>query len=880
MSRYSGKQKLEFCKDLGDDWLKLADYFEIPPAEQDCFRAEQQPHKKVWEWLEHRKRLAKLPEALRYIDREDMVEILEPVVPTLPPQQATWKESPYPGLRQFTEDEAPIFFGRKPEIQELLKRLADPANHFVAVIGASGSGKSSLVRAGVIPQLSEIPGGSDWLWKRFTPGGLGNDPFLALAVTLVDWLERQGWSQKKIAERLYASGELGELAETILASRPATAELLLFIDQFEELFTHAVPPEGQRRFIAMLAKAVEAPRVRLILTVRADFYQQCLDAGLDKLLRLGSYPLAGPERRPLLEMITGPVALAGLSFAAGLPERILTDTGREPGALALMAFALAELDKARTAEKMLTHQAYESFGRVQGAIARRAEDTFKELDEQLGGQAQTLLDEVFRELVGVGDRGVATRRRMKRSQVCRSPAAEQLVDCFTDARLLVTSDEGGQRSVEVAHEALLKSWPRLAEWIETVRDALRQRHQLQRAAIEWKEHGYSDAYRWSDERIVEAAGLLKRLSYKLDELEQRFLGPVDRERMLAELDDPTTSHEQRAIIGVRLALLGDPRPGVGLREDGLPDIVWCPVLGGEVMLERNAGTFSVEPFCIAKYPVTYIQYRVFLEAKGGFYNSAWWQGLPFRQPDEFGRQFNRRDNHPAENVAWDEAMAFCRWLSARLGYEIRLPTEWQWQQAATGGDSRHVYPWGPDWDSNRANTYESELSRSTAVGMYPHGASAVGALDMAGNVWEWCLNEYEKSEQVNLSSTANRVVRGGSWNNDQDNARAAYRNRNNPDNRNNNVGFRLVCASHILPPLQWRRSSGLVASVPTSEGLGSASGNGRRPRFAARGEGLKMAQVSPVRTESLKGSPSGLYKREASPGQCVLRRLNACSTPS
>ena len=151
-----------------------------------------------------------------------------------------------------------------------------------------------------------------------------------------------------------------------------------------------------------------------------------------------------------------------------------------------------------------------------------------------------------------------------------------------------------------------------------------------------------------------------------------------------------------------------------------------------------------------------------------------------------------------------EAVAFCRWLSARLGNEVRLPTEWEWQQAATGGDPANEYPWGP-WDSSRANTYESELQRSTAVGVYPHGVSPVGALDMSGNLWEWCLNEHENPKRVKVSGKESRAVRGGSWDINRANARCAFRYWNLPDGRTNYVGFRLVCASHIFPHLLWRR---------------------------------------------------------------------------
>jgi hypothetical protein len=341
--------------------------------------------------------------------------------------------------------------------------------------------------------------------------------------------------------------------------------------------------------------------------------------------------------------------------------------------------------------------------------------------------------------------------------------------------------------------------------------------------------------------------------------------------MLAELGDRAAGHERRAIIGVRLSLLGDPRPGVGLRADGLPDILWCKIPGGEITLEEEAGTFAVEPFYIAKYPVTYVQYRAFLEADDGFSNSTWWQGLTIGKADKPGRQFNRRDNHPAENLAWVEAVTFCHWLSERLGYEIRLPTEWEWQQAATGGDPEREYPWPGGWDSRRANTYESELGRSTAVGMYPQGASLTGALDMAGNLWELCRNEYENTGRTDLDGEACRVVRGGSWNNDQANARAAYRNNIHPDNRNNNVGFRLSCLAHIFAPLQRRRSEGVFRL--TCCGPAHPFGHGQSfrnwPSITVCGP-RRRVEDGAGESRPHGGSsdtPSGIYKTEAPPGR-------------
>jgi formylglycine-generating enzyme required for sulfatase activity len=245
---------------------------------------------------------------------------------------------------------------------------------------------------------------------------------------------------------------------------------------------------------------------------------------------------------------------------------------------------------------------------------------------------------------------------------------------------------------------------------------------------------------------------------------------------------------------------------------GLPDIVWLKVNGGEIQIEKQ--TFKVQPFYIAKYPVTYRQFEAFVEAEDGFKNSRWWKDLSADQdhknkPQEQNFKFY---NHPRENVSWYDAIAFCRWLNSHLGWAdlssnlspknlgddqgIRLPSEWEWQWAATGGNPKYEYPWGLNWDGSKANTSECGLARTTAVGMYPSGAAQCGALDMSGNVYEWCLNEYSKLENVNLRGNDSRVVRGGSWNLDQDSARAAHRLNFAPYFRFNDLGFRLV----VRPP--------------------------------------------------------------------------------
>jgi formylglycine-generating enzyme required for sulfatase activity len=212
-------------------------------------------------------------------------------------------------------------------------------------------------------------------------------------------------------------------------------------------------------------------------------------------------------------------------------------------------------------------------------------------------------------------------------------------------------------------------------------------------------------------------------------------------------------------------------------------------------LEDNTGTFNIDAFFISKYPVTFKQYRAFLEAADGYHDPRWWTDL--QHEPEPGEQYRKIDNHPAETVSWYDAMAFCRWLSDKLGFEIRLPAEWEWQQAATGGHPENAYPWGTVFESLHCNSYESGLGRTTAVGLYPHGISPVGALDMSGNIWEWCLNRYDNPESNDVSGDVRRVERGGSWDFDQVRARSACRDDNTPTDRDDNLGFRMVCSSPI-----------------------------------------------------------------------------------
>jgi hypothetical protein len=303
-----------------------------------------------------------------------------------------WTGSPFPGLRAFSPVDAPIYFGRGSETDALVQRIG--ANRMIAVVGASGSGKSSLVGAGLIPRLKAdaIPGSKDWLlpeWNvdvrqwvglRFTPGEVGDNPFMALALRLAPLV---GETPRELAEKLLQVPQtLDSTMTPLFANRPAWAEALLFIDQFEGLFT-LVHPRYVVPFVNLLEAVIKSQRIRTVVTLRADFYARCVEVpALADLLETTTYPLAAPTSGALHEMITRPAERAGLALETSLGDRILDDTGTEPGALALMAYALDELYHQGHNDHLLTKAEYEALGGVQGAIGKRAEVVFIGLDAE------------------------------------------------------------------------------------------------------------------------------------------------------------------------------------------------------------------------------------------------------------------------------------------------------------------------------------------------------------------------------------------------------------------------------------------------------------------------------------------------------------------
>ncbi|MBP7961046.1 MAG: SUMF1/EgtB/PvdO family nonheme iron enzyme [Caldilineaceae bacterium] len=275
----------------------------------------------------------------------------------------------------------------------------------------------------------------------------------------------------------------------------------------------------------------------------------------------------------------------------------------------------------------------------------------------------------------------------------------------------------------------------------------------------------------------------------------------------------------RAAAGVALGKLGDPRPGVGLK-DGLPDIAWLPVEPGPFIMGSEKHNFEkpqftchliAQPYGISRYPITVVQYAVFAQAKGyeqrKYWNEAGWSWRiknNITGPEIYDGVF-QTSNHPQVGVSWFEAVAFCNWLSEQLDQKVCLPTEAEWERAARHTDGRE-YPWGNKWDQERCNNTDLHIGFRTAVGIFPTGDAQCGAADMSGNVWEWCSTKwrdnyqgYEEKVDNTLDGDGLRILRGGSFAITIGGVRCADRLGDNPDLRDWVSGFRVVSSSSTSP---------------------------------------------------------------------------------
>jgi WD40 repeat protein len=430
---------------------------------------------------------------------------------------------PYRGLQFFREEDAAFFAGRTAFADQLLHFTR--GKDLVVVVGPSGSGKSSVVQAGLLPRLRRERE-KTWDVVTFTPG---SDPFHRLASALIPFLE----PDKDEVERLEEAEELGAnlaggrtrveaVFNRVIEKSNGTGRVLLVADQFEELFT-LTPEPGRRPFAQALLRALGNAPFTLLVTLRADFYSQIitLDRALSDRLAPAQVNLGALTLAELRESITEPAKLVGLEFEPGLVERLLADVGGEPGHLPLLEFALTELWQRREG-KVVANRAYNEIGCVTGVLARRAEAEFA----RLRPEEQTAVRRLFSRLVRVARPEEAGEDTRQRTHLSDADAVERRVASeLADARLLVTGGDAhnGNLSVEIAHEALIRNWDRLRGWLNEDREFLLWRQRSQVQVGEWKEHRQDVGYLLRGVPLSEAESWLLGRPQDLTDAEQHFI---------------------------------------------------------------------------------------------------------------------------------------------------------------------------------------------------------------------------------------------------------------------------------------------------------------------------------------------------------------------
>lgn len=427
--------------------------------------------------------------------------------------------NPYQGLSAFEEKDAAFFFGRKEYTNQLFEMVHQQL--LVPIIGASGSGKSSVVFAGLIPLLREE---GTWVIEPFRPK---SQPFDELALALVRQLEpnlngvEKVIKVGKLSESLKKQEvKLHQVASQILENK-SNKRFLLVVDQFEELYTQCQDKEEQQCFINTLLTAVHQKSIILIFTLRADFYGYALSylPLCEALQQFRHTPLGLMRREELQAAIEQPAQKLNVKFQTHLVVRILDDIGNEPGNLPLLEFALTELWN-KQKDNELTHKAYDEIGGVKQALVKHADRIYFRLSASQQQQAQ----QIFLTLVRLGETTEDTRRVASYKDIGRQNWELVTYLASSEARLLVTgrNDKSGEETVEVAHEALIQKWEYLRQWLEKDRDFRIWLQELRSARQQWEKSNRDNDVLLRGKALVDAQEWLQKRPDDLT-LEQEYI---------------------------------------------------------------------------------------------------------------------------------------------------------------------------------------------------------------------------------------------------------------------------------------------------------------------------------------------------------------------
>ncbi|MCP5242090.1 MAG: SUMF1/EgtB/PvdO family nonheme iron enzyme [Burkholderiales bacterium] len=740
---------------------------------------------------------------------------------------------PYLGLSAFTRNDAGLFFGRRQEILQALSCLGDQQetnpealnksggsayHRWLQVEGNSGSGKSSLVQAGMLPMIEQ---GALWgrtgydHWRVLGPMMPGKNPVKSLQEAIINGLTDAPLERIELANTIQLE-KPDALASAIKAYHTASAQTayLLIVDQFEELFTFSEAPL-RKQFDSLLANALQDTNCPLFLisTVRADFldrfeYLPNLQTIYNSHCR--RYFLSTISIKGLQEVIEQPARLAGLDVQE-VSAAILKDAENEIGALPLVENALTLLYQHQQQPNKLSGDYYRQLGGIAGMLSEAADRLLERIDRTVPKGKLAALELLLR-LTRINDQGRHTRQRIKLDEASfvagngDDASGKRVIEMLSGQRdidkletghqsvlrLITLNTEQGQHYVDLIHETLIRAqskeenttkrtgyWPALFDYIENNRDRDIYRQQLAFESKRWQQ-SKGIGRLWS----LSYWGLNKYRALRIprDSIEGRFFAWSRR--------------AQAVLIAILLGIVSYAAESVYWiqQHDLPPDMIWTlqrfrfgdpalpvltdrPIPAGSFNMGEQDDEFSAslgelekhfgvpgktvqiaQPFYLSITEVTYKQYDYYV-----------WQQHPqvaFPNTAKGGR-----GNRPVVNVNWLEATAYADWLGEQKHMQCRLPTEAEWEYAARGG-TQTAYPWGDEPGNNNANCAgcgsQWDNKESAPVGSF--AANGYGLHDMSGNVWEWtCSNwrdQFDGSEQQcndDTADTQSRVLRGGSW---------------------------------------------------------------------------------------------------------------------
>ncbi len=470
-------------------------------------------------------------------------------------------ENPYKGLRSFGQSDARDFFGRQRFIDRLVSRLsrAGTAGRFVAVVGPSGSGKSSVVRAGLLPALREgaAPGSNTWFTVEMVPAA---HPFEQLELALLSVAVKPPTS---LLEQLSGDQGIDRAIDRVLPEENST--LVLVVDQFEELFTQSAPDEAAR-FIDALVDAVrdDHSRIRVVATLRADFYDRPLGhRGLGELLRNGTEVLTPMSPEDVGRAVSGPAERVGAVCEPALVGELVAAVIDRPAALPLLQYTLTELFERRSGNTLMI-STYRELGGVSGALVDRAEAIYVNLE----ADEQHAARQIFLRLVTLGEGSGDTRRRVLLSElnsvVDAGPYSRRIADTFARHRLLGFDRDPVTRgpTVEIAHEALLDAWPRLQRWIDDARSDVRAERRLAEATQEWVQNDRDPAFVLTGGQLAKYEGWAQSPPIGLTRHEREFLDSselAEAQRSLTRADEArretTLRRRSRMLVAMAITIV-------------------------------------------------------------------------------------------------------------------------------------------------------------------------------------------------------------------------------------------------------------------------------------------------------------------------------------